>query len=147
MKVKDANRRVRPAGHGRRERQRGAFLVEAALIVLPFLLLIFGIIEFGIVTRAHNFVSYAAREGTRYASVRGVESGVPTDADHVRDFVRGHAVGLDASNLSVTTTWLPDKKRGSSVRVQVSYSMPGVTGLILPGGIRLRSTSQTVIYQ
>ena len=138
---------LRPAGRGRRRQQRGAFIVEAALIVLPFLFLIFGIIEFGIVIRANNFVSYAAREGTRYASVRGAESGVPTNGDAVEQFVKRHAVGLVASSMSVATTWLPDNKRGSSVRVQVSYSMPGVTGLILPGGIRVRSTSQTVIYQ
>jgi len=140
---------LRPAGHGRRRQQRGAFIVEAALIVLPFLLLIFGIIEFGVVIRANNFVSYAAREGTRYASVRGFDSGIPaSDAEaQVSDFVRRQAVGLDSSTLTVVTTWLPDNKRGSSVRVQVSYSMPGVTGLILPGGVRPRGTSQTVIYE
>ncbi|MDP2997309.1 MAG: TadE/TadG family type IV pilus assembly protein [Bryobacterales bacterium] len=136
---------LRPAGRGRR--QRGAFVVEAALIMLPFLFLIFGIIEFGVVTRANNFVSYAAREGTRYASVRGADSGVPASATQISNFVKGHAVGLNASNLTVATTWVPDNKRGSSVRVQVSYSMSGVTGLILPGIIRMRSTSQTVIYQ
>jgi len=138
---------LRSAGHGRRGLQRGAFIVEAALIVLPFLFLIFGIIEFGVVTRANNFVSYAAREGTRYASVRGFDSGVPASATQVSNFVKGRAVGLNSSTLTVVTTWLPDNKRGSSVRVQVSYSMPGVTGLILPRGIRVRSTSQTVIYQ
>ena len=138
---------LRPAGRGRRGLQRGAFIVEAALIVLPFLLMIFGIIEFGVVIRAYNFVSYAAREGTRYASVRGAESGVPASATQVSDFVKRQAVGLVASNMTVATTWVPDNKRGSSVRVQVSYSMPGVTGLILPRGVRMRSTSQTVIYQ
>jgi Flp pilus assembly protein TadG len=122
-------------------------MVEAALILLPFLLLIFGIIEFGVVIRAYNFVSYAAREGTRWASVRGADSGVPASASQVSTFVKRQAVGMDSSNLTVATTWIPDNKRGSSVRVQVSYSMPGVTGLILPGGIRVRSTSQTLIYQ
>lgn len=132
-----------PAGHGRRD----SFMVEAALTAVPFLLLIFGIIEFGVVIRVYNFVAYAAREGTRYASVRGAESGVPASADQVSNFVKRQAVGLDSSTMTVATTWVPDNKRGSSVRVQVSYSMPGVTGLILPGGIRVQSTSQTVIYQ
>ena len=136
---------LRPPRRGRR--QRGAFVVEVALILLPFLFLIFGIIEFGVVTRANNFVAYAAREGTRYASVRGADSGAPASASQISNFVKGQAVGLNASNLTVATTWVPDNKRGSSVRVQVSYSMPGVTGLILPGIIRVRSTSQTVIYQ
>lgn len=138
---------LRPSKQGRWGPRRGAFMVEAALILLPFLLLIFGIIEFGVVVRAYNFVSYAAREGTRWASVRGAESGAPASATQVSNFVKGRAVGLDRSQLTVATTWVPDNKRGSSVRVQVTYSMPAITGLILPRGIRMRSTSQTVIYQ
>lgn len=147
MKPKDMNPMLRPAEQGRWGRRRGASLVEMALVLLPFLLIFFGIIEFSVVIRAYNFVSYAAREGTRWAAVRGEESGVPASATQVSNFVKGRAVGLDRSHMTVATTWLPDNKRGSSVRVQVTYAMPPVTGLILPRSIQLRSTSQTIIYQ
>ena len=46
-------------------------VVEFALSVIVFLMLLFGMIGFGVAVYDYNFVSDAAREGARYASVHG----------------------------------------------------------------------------
>lgn len=69
----------RPAGGGRRARDdRGAVIVEAAVIAPLFFLLLFAILEFGIAMRSYLALSNAVRDGAREASVEANE----TDADY-----------------------------------------------------------------
>lgn len=109
----------------RGRREEGNTLVEMALVsAFVFLPLIFGIIQFSFALYAYNFVNMAARQATRYASVRGVEScviaptfpncnmgphtGVNTTAPTaLQAFVQGMAYpGINPNNLTVTTTYL-----------------------------------------
>ncbi|MDQ3879953.1 MAG: pilus assembly protein [Chloroflexota bacterium] len=54
----------------RRERARpGQALVEFALVVLPFLLLIAGTVQFGLLLNANVTLTNAAREGARMGSI------------------------------------------------------------------------------
>lgn len=59
--------------------QKGAALVEFALVLIPLLLLIFGIIEFGIMLYDKQILTNACREGARV----GIVAGVPRVADSV----------------------------------------------------------------
>lgn len=60
--------------------QRGQSLVEFALIVPMLLILVFGIIDFGMGLRAYISVAAATREGARYGSV-GNPPGTFTSCD------------------------------------------------------------------
>jgi len=51
--------------------ERGATLVEAAFVTLPFMLVIFAILEFGLAFRADLTIENAAQRGGRSASVGG----------------------------------------------------------------------------
>jgi Flp pilus assembly protein TadG len=51
--------------------ERGSALVEFAVVLTVFLTLLFAIMGFSQAVSAYHFVSNAAREATRYASVRG----------------------------------------------------------------------------
>jgi Flp pilus assembly protein TadG len=51
--------------------EQGSTLVEFALVSTLLCTLMFGIMEFGHAMYAYHFISNAAREATRYASVRG----------------------------------------------------------------------------
>jgi Flp pilus assembly protein TadG len=66
--MEDVNR---PSSKERKHRrsQRGQSLVEFALIVPMLLILVFGIIDFGMGLRAYISVATATREGARYAVV------------------------------------------------------------------------------
>ncbi len=61
-----------------KDRQRGAVLVEAALTLPLFFLLIFAIIEFGFVFRDYVALTGSTNEGIRAASIGGND----LDADH-----------------------------------------------------------------
>jgi len=73
--------------------QRGATLVEAAFVTLPFLLVIFAIVEFGMAFRTDLTVDNASQRGSRAASVAGR---APT-ADF--DIITALADGLEDGGL------------------------------------------------
>ncbi len=84
----------------RTSRQRGSTMYEFAW-VLPFILLTLGaMFDFGRTMYAYHFISYAAREGARFASVRGSSSFVgcpgaaspcPATAANIQSFVQSFA--------------------------------------------------------
>lgn len=55
----------------RRRRRRGASLVEFAFVAILLFMLVFGIIEFGLLVMTMNVMDNAVREGARYAIVNG----------------------------------------------------------------------------
>ena len=57
--------------HHRHHRERGATLVEFALIALVFFTLIFGIFEFGMVFRSRTTTKDAASDGARIGAIQG----------------------------------------------------------------------------
>jgi len=128
---------------------RGQTYAEFALIVPCFLLLLFGIIWLSLAVYTYNYVSYSAREGSRYAAVHGTDSKQPvTTAAAVTTFVRNDAPGLNPSNLTLSTTWTPTATPGNpggTVQVQVQYqlrfSIPFMPHVTLP----LTSTSKMTI--
>ena len=75
--------------------QRGAIAVEFALIVPILLLLVLGILEFGIGYHAWDATQNAAREGARLGAVS-------PDVAEIEARVRGTTSFLDQSNLDVT---------------------------------------------
>jgi hypothetical protein len=80
-------------------RRQGAALVEMALILPLFLLIVLGIIEFGRAMMVGQIVTNAARHGTRQAVLDG-----STNAeieDEIRQFMQ-EAVGSDPADVSVT---------------------------------------------
>jgi Flp pilus assembly protein TadG len=99
-------------------------MVEAAISLTLFFMLVFGIVGFGRGVWAYSWASHAAREATRWACVRGEASGHPTTSGAVSDFVKQHAPGLDQSRITVSTTWPDgDQKAGHVVQVTVQYNV------------------------
>ena len=125
--------------------QSGSAIVEFTLIALMFFMLVFGLVEFGRAIFDYSLVSSLAREGVRWASVRGSGSGHTATATDVSTYVQGKAAGLP---VTVTTTWTPNKNPGSTVSVQVQYTFRSVAPVLLSlGTIPLHSTSSMVIVQ
>ena len=85
-----STRRVRD----RRGGQRGAAAVEFALVMPLLLLLVFGIIDFGLMINEKTVVANAAREGARDGAISRKEA-------VIRSSVAGSLAGL-ASNATVT---------------------------------------------
>lgn len=121
---------------------QGSTMVEFSIVAFLFVLLLLGIGEFGIATWARNSVADAAREGTRYAIVRGQKSGQIATTATVNTYVQSRS---SLKPITVTTTW-PDggsKEAGKMVVVTVAYDYKRV-GLVIPNKT-LSSTSKMVI--
>lgn len=98
----------------RRERERGAALVEFAIGATVFLTVMFAAIEFGRALWVHNALADAARRGARFAVVNSAAS-----SDAVKNIVvYGDAAG--------GTTPLVNNL--STANVTVTYSSFGLSG-------------------
>lgn len=96
-----------------RTRARGQALVEFALVIPIFLLMVFGIIDAGRLIYTYNTVSNAARDGARVAIVNQSTTGgttcdttaappAPTAYPLGCALFSGFALGLSSANVSVT---------------------------------------------
>jgi len=156
--------RVRVTPARRAKSCRGNALTEFALI-LPFLLAgIFGVIEFGRALYAYHFVSDAAREASRWASVRGRDcdawaQACPASSTNIKDFVTSIAppgINTDPQKLLVQASWVapPGKSNpcrvfqnnpGCAVQVQVTYQFKFILPFMPSSTYAMKSTSEMVI--
>jgi Flp pilus assembly protein TadG len=122
-------------------------MVEFALSFLLFLVVFLGTMEFGRGVWTYTTVTHAARQGARFAMVRGTIDAATED--QVRAIVRQNAVGLNDSDLSVATTWSPDRERGSLVEVRVQYPFRSIVGaLVVPSSqLQISSSAHMIISQ
>ena len=129
-----------------RDRGHGQSLVEFALILPVFLLIVFGIVDFGLAFDASIGISNAAREGARQGTTR------PTAAA-ISARVRTVAGRLNDSRLTVTVTCktaaggacpggLAGATTGTSVVVRVAYGYPMLTPVAFGTIIPLSSTAE-----
>jgi Flp pilus assembly protein TadG len=125
---------------------RGQALVEFALASVVFFMTIFGIIEFGRAVWEYNIVASLAKDGARYASLRGSTSGAAVSSDNVQTYLRTHDFGL---NVSAVATWpdggTPSNGPGKTVQVHVTRTFTPLTLLIPHIPLTLQSTAQVTI--
>jgi Flp pilus assembly protein TadG len=110
--------------------------------MVPWLLLTFGIVDGGRLLFEYNVVSNAAREGVRWAAVRGQASGRAASRNDIITYVQNLGLGLA---LNVDPQFVPDNKQGSTVRVTVTRTFAPAVALFTSAGIGLRSSSQMTI--
>src|SRR5215831_19326959 len=125
--------------------RRGAAIVEFALGLMFFVVLIIGTMEFGRAVWAYTTVAHATRQGARYAMAHGSLS--PATADQIRAVVASQVIGLYSSKLVVNTTWNPANQKGATVQVQVRYPLDLVAAplLVNQSTITLGATSQMIV--
>jgi len=120
-----------------RRDEKGQTATELALVLPVFCLLLFGIIQFGIVFNNYVTVTDAVRAGARKAAVSRLEAN-PCGA--AQDAIRKSAGGLDQVKLTVSpcvSTWQP----GTDVTVEASYPYEiNLLGFVAASG-RLTSTT------
>ena len=132
----------------RADDERGAVLVEFAIVAMVYFLFIFGTMDFGRMIFDFNIVSTAARDGVRWASVRGASSDHPqvggaTQAD-VQAYVISRSLGL-LTAPDVTVTWIPTNDPGAIVQVQTQYNFTSVVPFLPQSVTNLQSTTTMTI--
>ena len=111
MKLFTAGACVRSRLAARRgARQRGATIVEQALILPILLAIMFGIIDMSRALYSYSYVSYIARDATRWASVRSTNLNgppAPISAADVTNYVKNvSGMGLDAARITADTNFV-----------------------------------------
>ncbi len=96
--------------------RRGQAIVEMALILPLFLLLLIGMLEFGLILHDYITVAEAARAGARAAAVG-------KDNTAIENAVKNASPGLDKAKLTITITPAAQASRtvDSAATVTVTY--------------------------
>jgi Flp pilus assembly protein TadG len=102
--------------------EAGTAAIEFAVVLPVFLAMLYGLLELGHYGYTTIALSDAARDGARWAMVRGASSAAPATASDITNFVRGRIAMLDPAQVTVTPSFTPNNKPGSVVNVQVSYA-------------------------
>ena len=114
-----------------------------------FILMIFAIIEGGRYIYVNGTVAHLAREGARFAAVRGSQaekdpirsSDAPATQSSIDTYVDSQS---PVGNVSTTVSWSPNNTPGSEVTVTVSYSFTSV--LTLFNGVNVTNSATSIVY-
>jgi hypothetical protein len=148
---KSRARRTVFAGRAARNRRSGQSLVEFAVVLPVFLLVLAGILDFGLGLYSQMTVINAAREGAR---VGVVEAANGSPVVKVTDRVAAMSGGLDQSKLNVSVTCLRPSgssfvacsgtpwQSGDAVKVTVDYDYAMLWPLAFGNHLDLSSTVQ-----
>jgi Flp pilus assembly protein TadG len=124
----------------RRKREQGQTMTEFALVLPLLALLLFGVIQFGIVFHQYVTLTDAVRAGARQGAVG---RHVSDPSAEVEDRVRGSASELDQSKLDVTVSspWT----QGSDVTVTATYPYNiSLLGVVVKSGDLSSTTTERV---
>jgi Flp pilus assembly protein TadG len=146
--------------------------VEITLVIIVFITLLGGVLDFGRALYTYHYVSMAARDGARYAAVRGSLStlctgtagGCPTDGSNVQTYIRNNAILVDTGVLNVTTYYganitpaaptllscgsdAATNSPGCEVQVVVTYTFSFIFPFMSKNGLSMTGQSEMVISQ
>jgi Flp pilus assembly protein TadG len=111
--------------------ERGVAVVEFALIMPVLILLVAGVIQFGIMYSQYQVLQGAAREGARCAAVQALPDF--SDCD-VEGEIEGAALGYDLSETPDQDRVCTNDTRGENVTVSWDQALDtGVLGSLVPG--------------
>lgn len=146
-------------------RDQGSTLVEMALSSAVLLTAMVGILQLSLMLYCYHFLSFAAREGARYAIVRGSDSCLTAGVsmsnisdcnDTTGAGIVSHVQSLNfpginwarctPANPCVFVSWPKGVNTpGSPVRVQIKYPYTLIVPWFRPLSVPISSTSQMLI--
>lgn len=151
-----------PGAERRRKRSRGQSLVEFAVVLPVFLLILCGILDFGFALYSRMSVINAAREGARAASVAPDHTTIDSTAI-ARAVAAAQSSGLTITNSDVSVTCVATAPppapsscdfntqagalAGDSLRVTIDYSYKSFFPFLFGQSFDLASSVQMVVEQ
>jgi len=142
-------------GSRRKNRTRGQALVEFALVVPVFLLVLCGILDFGFMLYSRMTVINASREGARISITAANRTTIPSLASGA---VLNNVTALNSALITTSTSCVAIKTSGScnwssttssqagdAVSVTVTYTYQTFFPLFFGSSIPMSSTVQMVL--
>ena len=123
---------------------RGATLVEFAVSSLFFFMIAFSLIEGSRAVSHYNIVASVARDGARWAAVRGAASGRAATVDQIRTYVQSRALGLQ---VNVAVNWSPSNQPGGIVDVTVTHQFVTVAPLTALGNLNVSAPARGIVLR
>jgi Flp pilus assembly protein TadG len=110
-------------GPGLRRDSRGSTLIEMAVILPVFFMLLFGLFRFAQIGYGYNNLTYAVREAARYGSVHSATSVAPATTAAMQNIVLPYMNGTGANqspancpgNNCFTVAYTGSKSVGNSI--------------------------------
>jgi len=135
--------------------EEGAAVIEFAMTVPILLSCFFGLVQVCLACYIHQVLTESAREGTRYAIVRGTTcvngsgSSCTATVASVNSFVSSIGWPNVAGGTMIVNTTYPDgnEQPGSRVQVNVTYAFPFRIPFVPSSTINLSSNSVMYIVQ
>jgi Flp pilus assembly protein TadG len=122
--------------------QQGQSMTEFALVLPILALLLFGVIQFGIVFNNYLTLTDAVRAGARKAAV---SRRLPDPEGAAVAATRNAAVNLRQSDLTVDVTVTPSWQAGAETSVEASYPYSiNLLGLVVKSGRMHSKTTERV---
>jgi Flp pilus assembly protein TadG len=130
----------------KRRDQRGASVVEFAIILPLIVWLIFGIMEIGFVLYDKNMITQASREGAR----AGVVFRVPAVADEeiievVNDYLGTSLITFGEPQTATVTVMRNGSSAGDRLKVTVSYTYTALVFSLASMGKKFNMVADTTM--
>ena len=159
-----ARNRMRHAGIVRRD--DGAAAVEMAVSMTALMMVVIGLMKICLAVYSYHYTSEAAREGVRWAIVRGSTCGTtyttacPASTDDIAAYIKtlGYPA-LNPSNMTVTTSYAgfptgvsctPSStcnNAGNMITITVQYAYPLSIPFMSSRTLTMTSTAAAIIAQ
>ncbi|MEH0760027.1 pilus assembly protein [Vibrio sp. 16] len=129
--------------------QKGITIVEFTAVSALFMLMIFAIIEGGRYIYTKGAIAHLAREGARYAAVRGAQAtkdplrtgDAPATQSSVDAYIENRS---PVGGVTTTLTWSPNNTPGSEVTVTVSYQFTSLITLL--NEVDVTNSATSIVY-
>jgi Flp pilus assembly protein TadG len=125
--------------------ERGTAVVEFAIILLPLLLIVFGVLDFGRALNYYNDLTQIAGQGARAAAVNQNPLGGAASSAFQQQLADGATTGELHNGISVCITQMPTAGTGTPVSVRAKYVFRFIP-LVRAATLTLTST-QTERYE
>jgi len=127
----------------KRLNERGAAAVEFAILLPVLMLILFGVIEFGMIMYSREIITNASREGARTGIVQATAK--PTTGD-IQTVVTNYLTGTGIDPNAVTTTIAgAGLTAPNTLNVTVTYPYNFFVPALLGLGNSINLTGQTVM--
>lgn len=124
----------------------GAAAIEFAFAAPVLFLIVLAALDFGRLAWITSSIDTAAREGVRFASIRGSSSSSPATQEQVIAYVRNRIAIRATNDVTVSVTWNPNPAAGSQVTVVVVYPFSFVmAGFLSLDPLQVTGTSQMIV--
>jgi len=126
----------------------GTAALEFGFIAIILISIVMGTMEVGRFMWLEHMVENAAKQGARFATVRGEDSSIAATDAQITAYVADRVTGLTQADMTVNVVWDPDKKRGSTVTVSIATIVSPMAAGFLPfEAYTVAGTSSLIIAQ